>query len=96
MLTITHRTADRVCGVCPVSGGFTLTRLSGSEYANAPWLLVTSDIRFATAEDGLAALERMTPEKPQPTPRRTVRYCNLCRCRINYGVMCGKCEFARV
>jgi hypothetical protein len=37
----------------------------------------------------------VTASKPKRPGGRAPRLCATCRCRINYGTYCGKCEFSR-
>lgn len=47
------------------------------------------------AEDARKLVEAAGPAKPKGCGTFRPRTCEGCRCRINYGRFCGKCEFGR-
>jgi hypothetical protein len=81
-----------------------LARLGG-QYRGGVWVVPTNRLEDAarllfpvSAERDMAEAIRLmtTPAAAAAKPaRRAPRTCKTCGCRINYGVYCGKCEFAR-
>ncbi len=81
-------------GTATAIGNLQIKLFAGQCPQDRPYHLTGCGVNFASLEEVVAYVNRIRDEERVVSGGR-LRVCATCGKRINYGVYCGKCEFAR-